>query len=89
MKAAVHLALMTVRLPDAEALRILRTIDAYGPIPSLEGITAGNLVARLASDKKTLRGKVHFVLPESIGEVQIVSGVDETAVLAAARAALA
>ena len=89
MKAAVHLALMTVRLPDAEALRILRTIDAYGPLPSLEGITASNLVARLSSDKKTLRGKVHFVLPEKIGEVQIVSGVDETAVLAAARAALA
>jgi 3-dehydroquinate synthase len=88
MKAAVHLALMTVRLPDDEALRILRTIDAYGPIPALEGITAGNLVARLSSDKKTLRGKVHFVLPERIGEMKVVSGVDETAVLAAARAAL-
>lgn len=89
IKAAVHLALMTVRLPDAEALRILGAIDAYGPIPSLDGITAESLVARFARDKKTLHGKVHFVLPERVGDVKIVTGVDEAAVLAAARAALA
>jgi 3-dehydroquinate synthase len=34
------------------------------------------LVERLASDKKTLQGKVHFVLPRQIGSVNVVSGID-------------
>ncbi|MFB3778046.1 MAG: 3-dehydroquinate synthase [Bryobacteraceae bacterium] len=88
MRAAVHLARMAGLLSAADARSIIDTVDQYGPIPSLEGISAENLVARLASDKKTLQGKVHFVLPEGIGEVRIVSGLDEAALRAAARAAL-
>jgi 3-dehydroquinate synthase len=88
MKAAVHLAQMEGHLPDSEGLRMLDTIDAYGPIPSLDGIHAVDLVARLASDKKTVQGAVHFVLPERIGKVKVVTGLDDRAVLAAARAAL-
>jgi 3-dehydroquinate synthase len=60
------------------------TLDAM-----LDGIAAGNLAARLRGDKKTVHGKVHFVLPVEIGEVRIVSGLDETLVLDAIRAALA
>jgi 3-dehydroquinate synthase len=50
MKAAVHLARMAGVLPAAEARSIVETVDQYGPIPSLAGISAGNLVARLVSD---------------------------------------
>jgi 3-dehydroquinate synthase len=89
MKAAVHLARLAGLLSAAQAGSITDTVDRYGPIPSLEGVSAERLVARLVSDKKTLGGKVHFVLPVAIGEVKIVSGLDETLVLAAARAALA
>jgi len=89
MKAAVHLAGMAGFLGADEAAAIIDTISRYGPIPSLAGVSAENIVRRLASDKKTMQGKVHFVLPEKIGQVRIVSGLDETMVLAAARAALA
>lgn len=89
MRAAVYLAEITGYLSAEDCVEILNTISLYGPIPSLEGISAENLVTRLASDKKTLQGKVHFVLPERIGQVKIVSGLDETVVLSAARAALA
>ena len=41
-----------------------------------------------AADKKTIQGKVHFVLPRKIGEVTVVSGVDENLVLSAIEAAL-
>ena len=41
------------------------------------------------SDKKTIQGKVHFVLPERIGEVRVMSGVDEKHVFNAIQAALA
>jgi 3-dehydroquinate synthase len=68
---------------------MLNLIAAYGPIPSLTGIRAENLLARLVHDKKTVQGKVHFVLPVRIGEVTVVSGIDEKLVLDAIRLALA
>ena len=46
------------------------------------------LAARLVHDKKTVQGKVHFVLPVRIGEVTVVSGIDEKPVLDAIRSAL-
>jgi len=88
MLAAIHLAEAMGRLsaPDARAMRDL--IRAYGPIPPLDGIPAGNLVARLSSDKKTVQGRVHFVLATGIGQVAVVSDVDSALVLDAVRAAL-
>ncbi len=89
MKAAVHLAHLTGRLAAEDTAGILDAIKRYGPIPQLDGVAAGNLAARLRSDKKTLHGTVHFVLPEEIGRVRIVSGIDEATVRVAVEAALA
>ena len=89
MRAAAHLARSLGEVADRDASHILDAIDRYGPIPSLSGIPAERIAARLVSDKKTIQGKVHFVLPRRIGEVAIVSGVDDGAVLAAIRSALA
>ncbi len=89
MKAAAHLAKSAGFLAPDEAAAMIETIDSYGPIPSTSGIPAGKILRRLASDKKTLQGRVHFVLPERTGQVRIVSGLDEDMVLGAARAALA
>jgi 3-dehydroquinate synthase len=89
MCAAVHLARSTGRLAPDDGARIIETILKYGPIPSLAGVSVANLVARLARDKKTRQAKVHFVLPDRIGEVSVVTGLDPEAVLAAAQAALA
>jgi 3-dehydroquinate synthase len=88
MRAAVHLAEMTGHISAEESLEILEMLQLYGPIPSVEGIPAGNLFARLVHDKKTVQGKVHFVLPVRIGEVRVVSGVDDTAVRESIRMAL-
>ena len=88
MHAATHLAEKTGRLGASDAKAIHRVVTAYGPIPSLDGIEAERLAARLRSDKKTVQGKVHFVLPVRIGDVAIVSGVDEQLVLESIRAAL-
>ena len=83
MNAATRLAVTAAGLPHSTADRIIRVVDSLGPIPSLEGIEASRLLARLASDKKTLKGKVHFVLPTAVGEVKIVSGIPDEKVLAA------
>ena len=88
MRAATDLARRTGRLDSSQASAIQDVIAKYGPIPRLDGIAAGNLAARLRSDKKTVRGMVHFVLPVNIGEVEVVSGVAERDVLAAIDSAL-
>jgi 3-dehydroquinate synthase len=89
MRAAIYLGETTGHVSAEDAVDMLALIEAYGPIPRLDGIRAENLLARLVHDKKTVQGKVHFVLPVRIGEVTVVSGVDDRRVLDAIRSALA
>jgi 3-dehydroquinate synthase len=88
MHAATALAERVVHLAPSEAVRIHSVIRSYGPIPTLAGISAPSLFARLAADKKTVQGKVHFVLPVRIGEVKVVTGVDDRTVMDAIEVAL-
>jgi 3-dehydroquinate synthase len=89
MRAAVYLAEMTGHLSAEDSVEILYIIQVYGGHPPLDRIPAENLAARLIHDKKTVQGKVHFVLPVRIGEVTVVSGIEEQVVLRAIQAALA
>ena len=89
MRAASYLAESTGHLSAEDTVEILSLIRLYGPVPPLDGISAGNLLARLVHDKKTIRGNVHFVLPVRIGEVTVASGIEEKRVMDAIRAALA
>ena len=89
MRAAVHLARSIGHVDEPNAAGILEVVDRYGPIPGLHGLRAERIAARLVKDKKTIQGNVHFVLPRKIGEVAVVSGVDDSAVLSAIRSALA
>lgn len=89
MRAAVYLAEHSGHLSAEDTVEILDLIKRYGPIPPVTGIPAENLLARLVHDKKTIQGKVHFVLPVRIGEVTVVSGVDPKLVDDAIRSALA
>jgi 3-dehydroquinate synthase len=88
MRAAACLGQLTGRLSADDNGEILEMLRLYGPIPPLDGIPPANLLARLVHDKKTVQGKVHFVLPVRIGEVAVVSGIDEMLVLESIRSAL-
>ena len=89
MHAATAIAERTGRLSERDASQIHHVVAKYGPIPALEGIPARNLAARLRSDKKTVQGRVHFVLPVKIGSVEIASGVEDGVVLDSIEDALA
>jgi 3-dehydroquinate synthase len=89
MRAAIHLGEMSGYCAAEECLDMLELIGSYGPIPPLEGISPDRLLARLVHDKKTVRGKVHFILPVRVGEVTVVSDVDGASVREAIRCALA
>ena len=88
MNAAVHLSHIHGLLGAADRDRMLATIANYGPIPSLEGIAAGSLLVRLAKDKKTIQGNVHFVLTDGVGSTKIVKGVPDGQVREAVELAL-
>src|SRR5262249_5949370 len=75
MHAATRLAEKLGKLDAQAAAEIHELVRRYGPVPALDGVSAKNLIARLGSDKKTVQGKVHFVLPTRIGAVEIVSGI--------------
>jgi len=89
MRAATHLASTLGMLDDGDAAAVLRVLDDYGPIPSVDGIEAEALQARLLKDKKTVQSRVHFVLPVRIGEVVVRTDVAEDAVRGAIERALA
>jgi len=88
MRAATHLAVLRGALDADAGAAIVDAIAHYGAIPSLAGIEPAKLVRRLRSDKKTVQGAVHFVLPVRIGAVEVVSGVAEAQVERATRRAL-
>jgi 3-dehydroquinate synthase len=76
MIAATELAKLRGMLTSDDAGKIIQTIHEYGPLPDPSDVNPDHLLRRLGSDKKTLGGKVHFVLPTAIGQVSIVSGIE-------------
>jgi 3-dehydroquinate synthase len=88
MTAAAHLARQLSLIDEGVRDDLLDIVGLYGPIPDLSGVSAEALAKRLASDKKTVKGKVHFVLPDRIGHVVIRADVEELMVLDSIRAAL-
>jgi 3-dehydroquinate synthase len=88
MKAAAILSEREGMLACADGREIVQCINSYGPFPPVAGIDPARLAGRLKSDKKTVKGRIHFVLPERIGHVKIRADVDERSVLAAIEEAL-
>lgn len=80
MVASSMIAVGMQKTTPEEAQRIISLILAYAPLPSV-AVRPKAIFRRLASDKKTLDGKVHFVLPCNVGRVEIVTDVPERAVL--------
>lgn len=85
MHAATELAVRTGHLDRATGDRIRRVVASYGEIPSARDIPPENLAARTRGDKKTVQGKVHYVLPVAIGETQVVSDIPDDEVIASLR----
>ncbi len=88
MHAATLLAERTGRLTATDSAAIRKTVTLYGPIPPTEGVSAVAVARRLLTDKKALKGQVRWVLPERIGQVTVVAGIDETVVRSAIEEAL-
>jgi 3-dehydroquinate synthase len=82
MIAATKIAMSVGRTDSVTAGRISDAVLSLGRLPELS-VSPKKILARLKSDKKTLDGVVHFVLPREIGKVEIANDVPESAVLSA------
>lgn len=80
MLAATKLSEICHNISSEDAARIYSTVKRYGPVPPVNDIDPNRLIARLAKDKKAMSGKIHFVLPTSIGEACVRSGIEDEAV---------
>jgi len=89
MKAAAWLSLYAGKIAEPVARQIVDAVDLYGPVPPAADLNPEHLLARLAKDKKTIRGSVHFVLATGIGSTEVVSDLDNALVLKAIRKAIA
>ena len=56
-----------------KALAVL--IARLGPMPSVADLSAKQIIEAMKRDKKVVAGKLHFVLPSSIGRVTTVDDV--------------
>src|SRR5580704_4389860 len=83
MKTAAILGRLEGSCTAQDAASIGECICRYGPFPDWRDLEAERLFARLKSDKKTVKGLVHFVLPVEIGTVNVTAKVGERHVLAA------
>ena len=80
MVAASMLAVAMQKTSPENAQRIIGNILAYASLPKVES-RGKRIVKRLGTDKKTIDGAVHFILPTELGSVEIVKNVPEQAIL--------
>ncbi len=82
MVAAAMISAALQRADSETARRIISAVLALAPLPRVE-VRGKKVARRLANDKKTLNGTVHFVLPVELGRVEVVSDVPDVAVVQA------
>jgi 3-dehydroquinate synthase len=61
------------------AQRIHAAVSAFGPLPRIS-IGPDEVMTRLKMDKKAVGGVIHWVLPQKIGKVKLVSGIESAIV---------
>ncbi len=68
----------------ATARRIAALVLAYSPLPKVD-VDGRRIMKRLLSDKKTVGGVPHFILPTSIGTVTVANNVTPRCVIQAVK----
>ena len=86
MLAAGNIAVSRGVLPESDFAALAGLIAKLGPLPSVSDLSARQLGEAIRRDKKVLKGRLHVVLPTSIGETVIVGDVTELEIQQALRA---
>jgi 3-dehydroquinate synthase len=70
-------------LPGADRDRLAALIAQMGPLPAIADLAAADIVGAIARDKKMIAGRLHFVLPRTIGDAAVVTDVSNEELLRA------
>jgi 3-dehydroquinate synthase len=73
MLVAAELGVARGVFPPADREELAALIVKMGPLPPVGDLTAADVVAAIARDKKVVAGQLHFVLPASIGSTVIAT----------------
>ena len=77
MAGAADISVQMGLLPDADRVRMNELSRAMGLPLSAESVTTDAMYEDLFHDKKTVGGRIHWVLADSIGKVSVHSDVPE------------
>ena len=80
MAAAAMIGAAVRKTSPELAQRIVSCVLAYAPLPEVNS-RGEEIAKRIRGDKKAVNGKVHFVLPVSIGKVTIFNRVPDEVVV--------
>lgn len=85
-RLAERLELLTdVNGERSDGKRIAGLLRRVGPLPPIRDLEPTKILELLPRDKKAIGGKIHWVLPERIGKIRIVTDVPAAAVTATLR----
>jgi 3-dehydroquinate synthase len=83
MLVAAELARARGALAQSDRTALADVIASLGPLPPIADISSAQMLEAMQHDKKMVAGKLHFVLPTTIGATTIVDDVSEKEIRAA------
>src|SRR5688572_19581262 len=75
MLAAAELGVRRKVFAEADRQALAALIAKMGPLPPVADLPVGELLQAIARDKKVVAGRLHFVLPTSIGSTSVATDV--------------
>jgi 3-dehydroquinate synthetase len=82
---AARLGVLLNMLDLREAERISELVRRIGPLPSIRDLAPAKISRLFPRDKKAVAGQIHWVVPEKIGKVRVVSDTPIEAAVEALR----
>ena len=83
MLAAADIAVARGMFPESDRAAIAELIAHLGPLPSVSDLSVASMMEAVRRDKKVLRGRLHMVLPTTLGKTEIVSDVADREIIRA------
>jgi 3-dehydroquinate synthase len=78
MLVAADLAVSRGALADRDRKALADLITSFGPLPPIADVSTSQIIEAMQHDKKMVNGRLHFVLPTTIGATTIVDDVTES-----------
>ncbi len=77
MIGAAHISQKLNRIDELTVVRLKKLIDELGMVSHAENCDVEHMFKSIFRDKKTINGKINWVLMDSIGKVSVVSDVPD------------